>query len=184
MRSLNTDLKEITKKYIKNTSKAKSNLSPNQAKGLKGLTDKVSSGDIVVFQTDKSGRFAVDTTENYKNTGSCHVGDDTIITIKEHQQIEELTNVHARCWVRMLGVGTQQKDQTHIKDNMLSRYTPPAPLYILRKDHEDPPVNNNPEPNQSVIGVWGQPGSQQAAVSPYERNNIRGVEKRYGYCVP
>ena len=27
--------------------------------------------------------------------------------------------------------------------------------------------------------VWSQPGSQQAAVLPYERNNIRGVEKRY-----
>ena len=27
----------------------------NQAKGLKGLTDKVSSGDIAVFQTDKLG---------------------------------------------------------------------------------------------------------------------------------
>ena len=85
----------------------------------------------MVFQTDKSGRFAVDTTENYKNAGSCRVGGDTIITIKEHQKIEDLTNAHDRSWVRMLGAGTQQKDQTRINDNILSRDTPPASLHVL-----------------------------------------------------
>ena len=108
MRSLNTDLKEITK-IIQNASKAKNNISRNQAKGLKGLTDKVSSGDIVVFQTGKSGRFGVDTTENYKNACSCHMGGDATITIKEHQQIEDLTNAHARCWVRILGQAHSKK---------------------------------------------------------------------------
>ena len=166
MRSLNIDLKEITKNYIQNTSnKINNNLSHNQVKGLKTLYNQISSGDIVVFQTDKSGRFAVDTTENYRKAGSCHVEGDTIITSKEHKEIEDLTNAHARCWVRMLGAGTQQKDQKRIKDSMLSADAPPAPLYVLRKDHKDPPINNTLETNQIIIGPPTRPvcGANQAA---------------------
>ena len=140
MRSLNTDLKDITNKYIQNTSnKAKNNLSRNQAKGLKGLTDKVSSGDIVVFQTDKSGRFAVDTTENYKNAGSCHVEGDGIITIKEHQKIKDLTNAHARSWVRM-GRHTAKRPNTHTDRTHI--HTPDKPRYQTHSQTEHTEISD------------------------------------------
>ena len=69
----------------------------------------------MVFQTEKSGRFAVDTTENYKNAGSCHLGGDAIITIKEHQKIEDLINAHARPWVKMQYVVKRHTSSTSVR---------------------------------------------------------------------
>ena len=153
MRSLSEKLKDATKEYIDRTSNKQTNLSHNQTKGLKSLRNKISSGDIVIYQTDKSGRFSVDTIENYKEAVSCHVGGDTVITIKEHKMIEEIANAHARCWVRILGAGTHQDDQKRIKKNFLSRNAPPAPLYGLRKDHKFTPDPKKGPPTRPVCGA-------------------------------
>ena len=153
MRSLSEKLKKTTKEYIDSTSNKQTNLSLNQEKGLKSLRNKISSGDIVIYQTDKSGRFSVDTIDNYKDAVSCHVGGDAVITIDEHKEIEKLANSHARCWVRMLGAGTHQDDQKRIKDNFLSKNAPPAPLYGLRKDHKVTPDPKKGPPTRPVCGA-------------------------------
>ena len=154
MRLLSERLKEVTNDYLVTTSnKNHNNLSRNQNKGLKTLTNKIASGNIVVFQTDKSGRFSVDTTDNYLRSGECHVEGDTIITQKDHEEIESLLNSHSRCWVRMLGAGTRQSDQKRIKDDLLVKNTPPAPLYVLRKDHKVTPDPKIGPPTRPVCGA-------------------------------
>lgn len=54
-------------KEVKRFPKEKSlrNLTEEQFKGIKGLRDRQKNDEIVVFQTDKSAKLAVDTPENY-----------------------------------------------------------------------------------------------------------------------
>ena len=54
----------------------KSNLSTKQRRGLKSLVIRVKNGEIVVLLTDKSGRLAVMTLEDYHEAGMVHVKND------------------------------------------------------------------------------------------------------------
>jgi hypothetical protein len=50
-----------------------SNLSVGEERGMKSLKKRVANGEIVVCQTDKSGRFALMTMADYVYAGSKHV---------------------------------------------------------------------------------------------------------------
>ena len=67
MHSLKEKLKQITNETCeKMKGKEYDNLTQDEQKGSKALRKKVKEGDVVIFQTDKSGRFAVDTPDNYR----------------------------------------------------------------------------------------------------------------------
>ena len=53
-----------------------SNLTTRERKGLKRLRQR----EAVVFQTDKSGRFAADTKENHSRASKPHIDNDKTIT--------------------------------------------------------------------------------------------------------
>ena len=53
----------------------------------------------------------------------------------------------------MLGAGTRQSDQKRIKDDLLVKNTPPAPLYVLRKDHKVTPDPKIGPPTRPVCGA-------------------------------
>ena len=56
--------------------KGKDNMSMGARRGLKSLKKRVANGDIVVCQTDKSGRFCVLTREQYLEAGLVHTAND------------------------------------------------------------------------------------------------------------
>ena len=63
MQNLKGDLKKVTKE-VKSEVTSNSNLTSEQQRDVKSLIRRVKEKEIVVFQTDKSGRFSVDTTMN------------------------------------------------------------------------------------------------------------------------
>ena len=67
-------------------------------KGLKSLKKRVAEGEIVVCQTDKSGRFCVLTREQYLQAGEVHTIKDRKITQHEHEEVERGLNGHMRWW--------------------------------------------------------------------------------------
>ena len=68
-----------------------SNLSETEQQGLQGLASKVKEGEVVCFVSDKSGRWAVDTVENYTEGCNKLLKEDGVsvpITEKEHEEAE------------------------------------------------------------------------------------------------
>ena len=135
MYKLNTDLKKVTIAMQTKISNG-SNLSMEQRKGLASLSKRVRANDIVVFQTDKSGRFSVDTPENYRNAVQPHIGTDPEISPAEHATIEKFLNAHGIAWTRLLAAGEFTRSDVRIKNNMISSNSEAPPLYGLRKDHK------------------------------------------------
>ena len=59
-----------------------------------------------------------------------------MVTLKQHDNIERQLCAHAVMWTRMLEAGSAWGHTTRIKNNMISKTSPVAPLYGLRKDHK------------------------------------------------
>ena len=72
------------------------NLTKEEGEGLDKLTKRK---DAVVFQTDKSGRFSVDTNESYVESTMPHVIGDAIVDEAMHQRAQKEINAHSTMWV-------------------------------------------------------------------------------------
>ena len=85
MQHLKGKLMRVTEEYVKeqSVSMAKSNLTREEQLGLRSLKSK---DDVVVYQTDKSGRFAVDTMANYRVACQPHVENDLTVTQELHER--------------------------------------------------------------------------------------------------
>ena len=94
------------------------NLTEKQKRGIKSLKRKQKEGEIVIFQTDKSGKLAADTPDNYTEAARPHIEKDMIVTQKEYEDVEKLINACSLFWMRMLRVGEEIRDQKRYKRSM------------------------------------------------------------------
>ena len=94
-----------------------------------------------MFTTDKSGRFAVDTPENYEEAVMIHTRNDKQIDEDKVRQIENKMNQHMKQFNKMFQVGTENGHEQRVEMATRSTNTPAPLMYGLRKDHkatEDP----------------------------------------------
>ena len=95
IQNLKTKLNQITEEYVKGEKVRKwSNLEKDEREGLVSLKKKVEAQENVVFQTDKSGRFSINSLENYKTASQPHISDSVAITKGEHDRLQQLINAH------------------------------------------------------------------------------------------
>ena len=154
MHNLKARLKKITGEYVtKNNNIRFHNLNVEERKGAISLKKRIKSNDIVIFQTDKSGRFSVDKPENYNEACQPHVRDDNNISREDHDKIECLLNAHGEFWTRILAAGEFTGHEDRIRNNMKSENCPVSPLYALRKDHKLCENNDIGPPTRPVCGV-------------------------------
>ena len=149
MQHLRDNLKSVTEEYVQSPeygSSVHKNLTREQKDGLRSLKKKVKQKDVVIYQTDKSGRFSVDTMDNYREACSAHVEGDQTITVELHEKAQKMANTHSTMWVRIFKAGEAIGGQARIKRNMLVEGSTLAPLYALRKDHKgcDSPARGPP----------------------------------------
>ena len=145
VRNLAKEMEGKQKKY--------SNIDAEAKKGLESLRQKVRDNSIICYQTDKSGRWACDSVDNYKNACSLHIeGSEAIeeINMDKHYQAERELNCHTLALTRMLGLnsdvnGNRLRNALTTEGNIL------APFYCLRKDHKEVP------PGQEMIGPKTRP---------------------------
>ena len=158
MQHLKGKLMRVTEEYIEAQGKkvAKGNLTHEEQRGLRSLRSKENA---VVFQTDKSGRFAVDTVDNYR-VACQHVENDHTVTEELHERVPAEADAHSVLWVRPLNAGEVNGGQARIKSNMLVNDCTLASLYTLRKDHKTTFDQNVGQPVRPVCG----------AMSAYYRN--------------
>ena len=160
MTALKNRLGSITEEYITSKSKEdyQSNLGPLQKRGLKSLRKKTENGEVVVYQTDKSGRLSIDKPENYKKAMAPHL-QGSLVTTEECNKMEEVICAHAISWTRILAIGSLVNQKDRVRKCMLSQSSPIPPLYGLRKDHKDLPLDKIVEgpPVRPVCGVNSSP---------------------------
>ena len=78
------------------------------------LRKRVKNKEIVIFQTYKSGRFAVLTYEQYIKDGNAHTVKDREINLDKTEEIQRILNGHMRHWSKILNLRAEwdQEDRS------------------------------------------------------------------------
>ena len=145
--------KDIAVKMAKK-SKKHSNLDDQEKEGLSNLKEKTKNEEVICFNTDKSGRWSIDSKENYKLAVEKHfVSGVREITCKEHDKLENYLNCHMLALLRMMGTNDGRNG-----DRIRIASTPSgcviAPFYALRKDHKNVEIGKEAE-GPKTRGVCG-----------------------------
>ena len=74
------------------------NLTEAEKRGLKSLKKRVANKELIICQTDKSGRFCVLSWDRYIQAGEKHTRNDKKISIEESEEIQGTLNGHMRWW--------------------------------------------------------------------------------------
>ena len=138
----------------------KQNISKSEEKAIKEVKERVQKQEIVVFTTDKSGRFAVDTPKNYEEAVMVHTRNDKKIEEDKIKQVENKMNQHMKQFNKMFQVGTKNEHEKRVEMATHSTNTPAPPLYGLRKDHKATEDPNKGPPVRPVCGANQAPNSR------------------------
>ena len=137
------------------------NLSMDERQGLKQIKKEIKDKKVVVFTTDKSGKFSVDTPDNYNVAVQKHtMKDEEMIGEDEERKIENKMNHHMRQLNKIFQVGSTHEHESRVMGATMSTNTPAPPMYGLRKDHkahEDKVVG---PPVRPVCGASESPNSK------------------------
>ena len=136
------------------------NLSKEEVEGMKEIKDKIKQKEIVVFSTDKSGRFSVDSPKNYEEAVKLHTKNGVEIDIDSVKKIENKVNQHMRQFNKMFKVGSTHQHEERVTAATISTNTPPPPLYGLRKDHKTTIDREKGPPVRPVCGANQAPNSR------------------------
>ena len=146
----NYKAKECNKKGDQRT-----NLSPEQARGLKSLQKRIADGEIICCQTDKTGRFSIVSMESYINMGKAHTKDDKEISMEEVKKIERITNGHTSSMIKILGVGAQWGHQDRIRKSAINKGCNVASMYTVVKDHKPPDPDTGLPKTRPIVASKG-----------------------------
>ena len=137
------------------------NLNNTERQGLKQVKRDIKDKNIVVFTTDKSGKFSVDTPTNYKEAVQKHTTKDEEVTEKDgEKKVETLMNHHMRQFNKMFKVGSTHNHEDRVAGATMSTNTPAPPMYGLRKDHKSHDNKEIGPPVRPVCGASESPNSR------------------------
>ena len=129
-----------------------SNLSAKELIGLKSLKKRVSKGDIVVTQTDKSKRFSVLTRQQYIESGMQHTKKDLEIDPKRVKRIQNTVNDHVKWLGEMSNLGSNWQHESRMRKNICDKGEQVCNMSILVKDHKSwKHGSEGPIPSRPVI---------------------------------
>ena len=130
----------------------KSNLSPNELKGLKSLQKRVASGEIIICETDKSSRLCVLTKDQYISSGLQHCNKDLEISLPEVIRLQKYVNSNVDWLHEIFGTGSKWGHESRIKNSSQDLGAQAAPLRLLIKDHKQwSKSSGKPLPSRPVI---------------------------------
>ena len=137
------------------------NLSYEERQGLKQIKRDIKDKKIVVFTTDKSGKFSVDTPNNYNGAVQKHTAKDREMSDKDgEKKVETLMNHHMKQFNKMFKVGSTYGHEDRVAGATTSTNTPAPPMYGLRKDHKPHDNKEIGPPVRPVCGASDSPNSR------------------------
>merc|ERR1712155_124734 len=112
------------------------NLTPAQRRGVEKLQKRVREGEIVVMQTDKSGKLAVMPLEMYISAGEEHTKLDKEVDMEVAAEIQRKVFGHTSSWLKILNVGEDHDHEDRHRSTFLIKSLNIAILSLLAKDHK------------------------------------------------
>ena len=151
---------EYKENHCDKEGKQRSNLTKQQASGIRKLKKRISEGEIIVCETDKAGRLCVMPVEMYMEAGLTHTDKDEEVDEEFVQQCQRKLNGHVSMWIKMLSQGENWEHEDRLRETQINHSCSVAPLYLLVKSHkkysgvrpggEGPPP---PPPTRPVCGA-------------------------------
>ena len=120
------------------------NLSEANSKGMKSLLDRTKNKEIVVTQTDKSGRLAVSKRENYIQAMEPHFIQYPEQSWEERRSLEDTVNAHTIQVGRILRIGEKWGHWSRVKSSIISHFSAVPLLHGYVKDHKPLPPAEPP----------------------------------------
>ena len=150
---------EVFQKYVEaNCNKKgeqKLNLSFGQRRGLEKLLKRIQEKEIIVLMTDKTGKLAVISREEYLRMGEVHTSKDIEIGWGEAAEIQKLTNGHTSSWIKIAGVGESWGHVERVRETCLNKSICIASMYLLYKDHKETKTGEVPKSRPVVSSSGG-----------------------------
>ena len=148
-----TEAKSIAIRMKKKSEKY-ANLDDDEKNGLRTLKQKTKEEEVICFNTDKSGRWAIDSKENYMLACEKHLNNGVReITCNEHDRLEKYLNCHMLALLRMMGLKKDNNGE-RIRNASVTTGNVIAPFYSLRKDHKTIEIGKEVE-GPKTRGVCG-----------------------------
>jgi len=154
----NKNRNNINKNIVKNNKDENyiPNLTAAQNRGLKSILKKIKAGHLVVCPTDKSGRLAVLTREQYIQAGKVHTQSDKRINWKQVKTIQENVNDHMWWYSNIFKMSESTNQNDRMTKNIIDHGHEVCNMSILLKDHKGwSPASGTPPPTRPVISGNG-----------------------------
>ena len=131
-----------------------SNLSEEEEEGLASLKKRVAAGELVVCATDKSGRFALMTMEDYKFSGSKHTMADREVDLDYVRKNQRILNAHCSMLIKVFLIGSNWEHEDRIRETFIQNSLTVCPFYLLFKDHKGWEGHmGGPPPSRGIAGA-------------------------------
>ena len=129
---------ETYEEYDKNNENVEfSNLTENEKQGTKDVISAVRENKFVVFHTDKSKKFSVETKDSYKDSMKPHIQDKKELSQSSVSKIITKMNDANKSVVKIIGIGKSNgQDKRALNNVHMSSQTQLPVLNGLHKDHK------------------------------------------------
>jgi hypothetical protein len=112
------------------------NLTAEEKKGLKSLQKRVKAKEIVICQTDKTGRFSILTAEQYLAAGKKHTEKDLEVENEDAEEIQRILNGNMRWLAKAVNLSIDWNQEDRALKNLLNHGLAVCPMTLLIKDHK------------------------------------------------
>ena len=128
-------------------------LTRSEASGVKKLLKRVKENEIVIYQTDKSGRMALTTPDLYLRQGETHATGDKKIRLEEVEEIQKKVREHIPVLNKVFNVGEYQSEKTanRAKRAKATVATVIPQLWLIARDHKPVGGHGLPKPRPSTM---------------------------------
>ena len=128
---------KVIEEYIASQAR-NSSLTKSEQEGMERLLSRIEAREIIIYPTDKSGKLAVTTFENYHKQGEKHVKSDEKIGWLEVNKIMNTVKGHLRALNKIFNTGAshskRSKERAWRAKEAMATIVPN--MYIFLKDHK------------------------------------------------
>ena len=104
---------------------------------MKKFKEIIQKEELFCGETDKTGKFTLDTLKNMSEKMEKHIEEDKILSEKEVTKIENFINKHMDFWSRFLNVGEYNKQTKRVKSNLIIKDNQIPVLRGTSEDHKE-----------------------------------------------
>ena len=157
LETLRMETMEVFKQYFREKcnerGEQKSNLSASELRGMKSLKKRVKEGEIVVVQTDKTGKFVVMSREAYEEAGLVHTKKDEEAGQEKVEEIEREINGNVSLMIKFFRLGKAWNQVGRVRETLITKSQSLCPMYLTYKDHKGWKVESGkPPPTRPIAG--------------------------------